>query len=474
VSCGSLHALALRADGTVVAWGENNVGQINVPAGLTNVVQIACGYAHSLALRSDGSVVAWGWNNYGQTSVPSNLGAVVKIGSGPYHSLAIRSDGTMAAWGFNNSSQSTIPVDLTNTQVVDIAGTYNATYALRANGTMLMWGANYTYTVIPSNAPTNVVQIACFNKPLMALRQDGTIFAWNESNGAWRSLTNVTKIVALATWIGAEGGLALRSNGAADAWGATIPLPALRAVIDIDGSEDFGVALTALEPDIILSRSNGAEVASGAAAEAFEDVLVGTSSVDRTYTVRNGGDFRLSGLTMTKQGSHRGDFSVGSLPDTLLPGQSTNITVSFVPTSGGAKSSYLEIRSNDPDPSENPFVLNLSGYAVSTELDMDGDGLNDKAEFTMATLGFNHRVAQPQLVSTLFNNAIYAGLYTSNSIIDLKLGSLMLQKQGSNAVITLQPQTTTDLTQPFTNNGPPITNQILMPGDKSFIRIKAN
>src|SRR5450756_552750 len=46
----------------VVAWGDNTSGQITVPAGLSGVAAIAAGLYHSLALRSDGTVVAWGDN----------------------------------------------------------------------------------------------------------------------------------------------------------------------------------------------------------------------------------------------------------------------------------------------------------------------------------------------------------------------------------------------------------------------------
>ena len=65
-------------------------------------------------------------------------------------------------------------------------------------------------------------------------------------------------------------------------------------------------------------------------------------------------------------------------------------------------------------------------------------------------------------------------LYTSDSIMDLRMGGAMVQKQGNNAVVTFQTQTTTDLaTQPFTNNGVPITNAVPMPGNKGFLRIQA-
>jgi len=72
------------------------------------------------------------------------------------------------------------------------------------------------------------------------------------------------------------------------------------------------------------------------------------------------------------------------------------------------------------------------------------------------------------------NNPSAYNLYTSSSIMDLRMGGAMVRKQGNAATVVFQPQTTTDLaTQPFTNNGTPITNTIPMPGSKGFLRIQA-
>ena len=48
VAAGGSHNLALKGDGTVVAWGANWYGQTNVPPGLSNVVAVAAGMGHSL------------------------------------------------------------------------------------------------------------------------------------------------------------------------------------------------------------------------------------------------------------------------------------------------------------------------------------------------------------------------------------------------------------------------------------------
>jgi hypothetical protein len=48
---GGFHSLALKADGTVVAWGDNSAGATTVPAGLRGGLGLAAGYAIGLVLR---------------------------------------------------------------------------------------------------------------------------------------------------------------------------------------------------------------------------------------------------------------------------------------------------------------------------------------------------------------------------------------------------------------------------------------
>jgi alpha-tubulin suppressor-like RCC1 family protein len=69
--------MALRSDGTVWAWGQNNDGQLGdgtktnraTPVqvkGISNVADIGNGRLHSLAIEGDGSAWAWGLNTDGQ------------------------------------------------------------------------------------------------------------------------------------------------------------------------------------------------------------------------------------------------------------------------------------------------------------------------------------------------------------------------------------------------------------------------
>jgi hypothetical protein len=92
IATGQLHSLARRSDGSVVAFGDDFSGQCNVaplPSGLS-YLGIAAGAGHSLARRSDGSIVAWGDNSHGQCNVPalSRGVACVEISAGAEHSVA--------------------------------------------------------------------------------------------------------------------------------------------------------------------------------------------------------------------------------------------------------------------------------------------------------------------------------------------------------------------------------------------------
>lgn len=118
VACGNIFTVGLRSDGTLAAFGVNNLGQCNVPqapAG-TRFVAISASGGHVLVLRSDGQVQAFGENASGQCNVPPppagmTYVAVAAGGSVPYgHSLALRSDGQIVGWGANSYGQRNAPV----------------------------------------------------------------------------------------------------------------------------------------------------------------------------------------------------------------------------------------------------------------------------------------------------------------------------------------------------------------------------
>ncbi len=124
------HALVLRRDGTVLGIGNNFAQQVDVPSGLSNVVQVSAGYGYSLALQEDGTVVAWGAKLPGPRP---DLGRPVAMTSGRSDSYFLQPDGSIVHWG--RSGETKPPI----TGIVAIAASQGALVALRRDGSVVAW-----------------------------------------------------------------------------------------------------------------------------------------------------------------------------------------------------------------------------------------------------------------------------------------------------------------------------------------------
>lgn len=92
IACGAYHSLAVKSDGSVVAWGWDGGGQVSGAASLTGISRIAGGYAFTLALKNDGTLVAFGDKTDLQLNVPSSTASITAIACGASHALALRAD----------------------------------------------------------------------------------------------------------------------------------------------------------------------------------------------------------------------------------------------------------------------------------------------------------------------------------------------------------------------------------------------
>lgn len=169
--------VGLKDDGTLWSWGVGVSGALGngstgrqqlspAPiAGMTDFIEVSGLGSHFLALRKDGTVWSWGDNEYGQLGYPTErnfsatpamvpgLQGIISVAAGAAHSLAIDKDGVVYAFGKNESSKLGIGSSLVekhieplvvgriNNAVRVIAGVSNSAL-LTMNGTAYLWGNN--------------------------------------------------------------------------------------------------------------------------------------------------------------------------------------------------------------------------------------------------------------------------------------------------------------------------------------------
>ncbi len=234
ISCTYQHALALKDDGTVAAWGYNGFGQTTIPNGLTNVIQVAAGQLFSVALKDDGTVVAWGDNRYGESTVPNGLSGVIQISAGLWDVLALKSDGTVVGWGYNQYGEDTVPNGLTG--VVQVAAGDESSYALLSNGTVTGWGSN-NYSV-PAGL-SGVVEISTSEEgDVLCLKSDGTVVGFGgNADGETNIPSNLYGVTSISAGTGQS--LAIVGSQSAIGWGSAgfdvvnVPLPnAMKSVAE--------------------------------------------------------------------------------------------------------------------------------------------------------------------------------------------------------------------------------------------------
>jgi alpha-tubulin suppressor-like RCC1 family protein/fibronectin type 3 domain-containing protein len=171
-----LFSLLLTNDGKVYGMGQNHYGQLGrgfksdqytvlapgLVNNLSNIVKVDAGYSHAIAINSSGQLYAWGDNYAGQIGNLSRGGQVLSpvlvmdnvkdAYAGNYFTVALKNDGTVWTWG----------------------GNYYGELGLGEDA----WQLGY-----PTQVPglSNIVAIAAGDKHVLALRDDGKVFAWGSN-----------------------------------------------------------------------------------------------------------------------------------------------------------------------------------------------------------------------------------------------------------------------------------------------------
>jgi alpha-tubulin suppressor-like RCC1 family protein len=214
VTASHVHVVALKFSGTLWGLGWNGTGQLAQPSPTnqfsqfvlidanTNWAAISGGLAHTLALKQDGSLWAWGQNDRGQVGdgTRSNKFVVTQIGSerdwqticaGAFNSFALKRDGTVWGWGLDpvtsGTNDSLVPalLDAGSNWVALSAGDY-CVLGLKADGTLWLRGQN-AHQILPEDvlgSTAAFVQVGKENDWKEIYAGQGYFFA-RKTDGSW-------------------------------------------------------------------------------------------------------------------------------------------------------------------------------------------------------------------------------------------------------------------------------------------------
>eukprot|EP00873_Tetraselmis_striata_P027665 jgi/Tetstr1/447929/TSEL_035236.t1 len=217
VACGQAHTLvSLRAAG-VLAWGENDMGQLGlegaeprsrptlVPAfNAIRVTALAAGKLHSCAVDTHGQLYAWGCNRAGQCGVMvsavvveprevrivGQTGSTAAVAAGQAHTLALSTSGELFSWGYNAWGALGLGPPIAASVI---------SMAVTTQGQLLVWGRNKWIShpreevqaqCVPQPldwlAGERISQVCCSVDTAVALAEDGAIHVWGRKKQLMR------------------------------------------------------------------------------------------------------------------------------------------------------------------------------------------------------------------------------------------------------------------------------------------------
>jgi alpha-tubulin suppressor-like RCC1 family protein len=300
IAAGNEFSLALMTNGTVLAWGANEEGQLatgkttrlTAPAaikGLSNVTAIAAGGEFALARLSNGTVMSWGAGaegqlgdgKYGKSLTPiavKGLSNVTAIAAGGEFALARLSNGTVMSWGSNASAQLGVPAETKSagegateeveilhsdvpvpvqqlSGVTAIAAGANHALALLGDGEVSAWGANGAGQLgngieggtsnLPAVVPglSGVTAIAAGGHHSLALLSGGSVLAWGYNpDGQLGNASNINSPVPVAVkGIGQVAGIA---GGGSHSLSFGPPPPSVSGVSPASGPQPGSTSVT--------------------------------------------------------------------------------------------------------------------------------------------------------------------------------------------------------------------------------------
>jgi hypothetical protein len=133
-----------------------------------------------------------------------------------------------------------------------------------------------------------------------------------------------------------------------------------------EASYQVDIYATAITPEINIKKGTTSITDGGNTT--LPNVLVGSSGAPVTFTIENTGNavLNISGITLT--GTNSSEFALAGVPTSVSAGSTGSFTVTFSPTSAGAKVATINISSSDLD--EASYQVNISSTGTSPEINV--------------------------------------------------------------------------------------------------------
>lgn len=172
IYAGYFKTYGIKTNGTLWGRGQNLYGSLGVgnPGNIAIFTQVgtdsdwakvSCAREnHTLALKTNGTLWAWGNNQNGKLGIGSTVNQIspVQVGNdqwkdiatGNFHSLGIKADGTLWQWGSYGLidgglliPNSNVPMQVgTDSDWKSIAAGYSSSYAIKEDNSVWAWGYN--------------------------------------------------------------------------------------------------------------------------------------------------------------------------------------------------------------------------------------------------------------------------------------------------------------------------------------------
>jgi alpha-tubulin suppressor-like RCC1 family protein len=170
VAAGSVSTCAVRLDGSLWCWGNNQYGELRMTGASARLTPaqvspmgwslVSAGQTHACGIRADATLSCWGNNASGQLGsgaagsdnqqVDLPQGPWLGVSAGVYQTCAIKTDGGLWCWGDNTNGQlgtgntlaTAVPTQLSGAGYSQVSARFMHTCALKQDGTMWCWGMN--------------------------------------------------------------------------------------------------------------------------------------------------------------------------------------------------------------------------------------------------------------------------------------------------------------------------------------------